>query len=585
MIGLLEKKVRELENMLVELEDVPHEENGKRAETSEQELERKIYETYMSSLKMLADSLISFKSPEPCVQTIALKNFKAFCEKTQKFSLRPLTLVYAPNSVGKSSFLHALIFLDYVSRFHLKKEDLSLYQTKMFGDLINFGGFENYVHRHDENREIEFTVEIDDGRLAFLEGMGYSFPAAAARLALYSLRDSIHDESYAPALALLEEMVRYEVEHFVDVREDIQKDYVDKCISQVLSVRASTPPMIEKREELVESEISLSLKKCLLLAWMEKRESGKDFTRVLEQVLFDFSDIHPEIGEGISMYLAQPALLEINYTIGRDMHKSSYYLDGDLVGAFSSENLANGDEEDRWMSQRLAAFDRLVHSKTVQYIGPLRFYPNRNFILEEMWEDRPTALDTERLWSLLKGRRTIREELNEWLSHEDKLKSHYEIRVKQGQILFYDKRHETEVSHRDLGLGISQLLPILIASHFGRESTIFIEQPELHLHPALQAEIADEFIKGYKKGRNHYVIETHSEYLLLRIMKRIRHKAQKVRGRERALDIDAKDVALVYIDADEQSTYIKELSLGHDGRLLDPWPGGFFEEGFKERFE
>jgi hypothetical protein len=50
------------------------------------------------------------------------------------------------------------------------------------------------------------------------------------------------------------------------------------------------------------------------------------------------------------------------------------------------------------------------------------------------------------------------------------------------------------------------------------------------------------------------------------------------------LKLTPDDVALLYIDSDGENTYILELELDEDGSLLDPWPGGFFEEGFKERF-
>jgi hypothetical protein len=67
-------------------------------------------------------------------------------------------------------------------------------------------------------------------------------------------------------------------------------------------------------------------------------------------------------------------------------------------------------------------------------------------------------------------------------------------------------------------------------------------------------------------------------------MKRIRETAEgKLKSKK--LHITPEDVAILYIDADEKrGTYITELELSEDGNLLDPWPGGFFEEGFEERF-
>ena len=80
------------------------------------------------------------------------------------------------------------------------------------------------------------------------------------------------------------------------------------------------------------------------------------------------------------------------------------------------------------------------------------------------------------------------------------------------------------------------------------------------------------------------MIETHSEHLLLRIMKRMRYTAEDRSDRDKSLDLTPDDVCLLYVDNDGESTYLQELRLSSKGKLLDHWPNGFFEEGFKERF-
>jgi predicted ATPase len=101
----------------------------------------------------------------------------------------------------------------------------------------------------------------------------------------------------------------------------------------------------------------------------------------------------------------------------------------------------------------------------------------------------------------------------------------------------------------------------------------------------VQCEIADEFIRSYKEDNNEFLIETHSEHLLLRIMKRMRHTAEGKKDRDKTLDLTPDDVCLLYVNTDGKSTWIEELELDEDGSLLDPWPNGFFEEGHRERFE
>ena len=151
------------------------------------------------------------------------------------------------------------------------------------------------------------------------------------------------------------------------------------------------------------------------------------------------------------------------------------------------------------------------------------------------------------------------------------------------QINFIDQTNKTKVTPRDMGLGISQMLPILISCMCANKTKIYLEQPELHLHPSVQMELMDEFIKSHNSNKNSFILESHSEHMLLRVMKRIKQTANGSIEDE-LLKLSPDDVCLLYVDNDGGQTYIQELRLSQSGKLLDHWPNGFFEEGFKERF-
>jgi predicted ATPase len=74
--------------------------------------------------------------------------------------------------------------------------------------------------------------------------------------------------------------------------------------------------------------------------------------------------------------------------------------------------------------------------------------------------------------------------------------------------------------------------------------------------------------------QNQIIAETHSEYLLLRLQRRIREGL-----------IKNTDVSVLYVDTlpDGTST-VQHLRLDEDGSLIDEWPGGFFEERYNEMF-
>jgi AAA15 family ATPase/GTPase len=213
------------------------------------------------------------------------------------------------------------------------------------------------------------------------------------------------------------------------------------------------------------------------------------------------------------------------------------------------------------------------------------------------------ANSSRRLWKYLIASKELQEEVNHWLLDDNKLKSNYEIKTEEviehswlrklfflkevriKSLKFIDKRTGVPVTPREMGLGISQFLPILLALKSLTNSTQFIEQPELHLHPALQCEIADEFIRSMNTKKNKFYIETHSEHLLLRVMTRLRHSSEGLLKKGDDLYLTPEDVCLLYIDNNGDFTYLNELELDKDGSLLDPWPNGFFEEGHNERFD
>jgi AAA domain, putative AbiEii toxin, Type IV TA system len=135
----------------------------------------------------------------------------------------------------------------------------------------------------------------------------------------------------------------------------------------------------------------------------------------------------------------------------------------------------------------------------------------------------------------------------------------------------------------DVGSGLGYLLPVLCAvfERSGWCSTCFIQQPELHIHPALQAAMGDVFIEGSEEDRQ-VLIETHSEHLLLRILKRIRqtHLQASIAPE---LKIKADDVCVLYFDpSPDGTTTVKRLRITEDGEFMDRWPRGFFAERDQE---
>ncbi|MEG3873504.1 MULTISPECIES: AAA family ATPase [unclassified Microcoleus] len=73
------------------------------------------------------------------------------------------------------------------------------------------------------------------------------------------------------------------------------------------------------------------------------------------------------------------------------------------------------------------------------------------------------------------------------------------------------------VSIADVGLGVSQTLPVLVALLVAEPGQlVYLEQPEIHLHPRAQVALAQILVDSANRGVR-VVLETHSELLLLAV--------------------------------------------------------------------
>ena len=222
----------------------------------------------------------------------------------------------------------------------------------------------------------------------------------------------------------------------------------------------------------------------------------------------------------------------------------------------------------------------------VRYLGPLRSYPERLYRIPGV-DSYSSGLRGEFAHHRLYYQPGLVHLVNEWFN---RFRIPYELDVRRvGDIavsgehvalVLVDRHSKTPVTLPDVGFGINQILPVIVEGvdfFTGREKgrTLCVEQPEIHLHPRLQAELADLMIANTEgRGEKQWIVETHSELLILRIQRRIR---------EGKLDPSA--VSVLYVGPDptgESGSTITRLRLDENGDFMDAWPDGFFEEGFGE---
>jgi len=217
----------------------------------------------------------------------------------------------------------------------------------------------------------------------------------------------------------------------------------------------------------------------------------------------------------------------------------------------------------------------------LKYVAPIRERIPRHGIVGTMTysELTPSGQNLMRVLSSsdiisTRGKAAI-DELNYWLGKKFKLLKNIElINIdKYGTVktLISDEpRRMTKINLASMGCGISQLVPVVVQTVLlPKLGCLLVEQPEIHLHPSAQADLADLFI-GNITGKRQFIVETHSEHFVLRLRRRI------AEGR-----IKPEKIGIFFVEKKRGLTRIQKLKLKPNGHF-EEWPTGFFEQGFEE---
>lgn len=537
---------------------------------------------------------------------IRVGNFKAFAD-TQRVPIRPLTLIYGANSSGKSSILHSLIF----ARHAAETGELDVHRTGIGGEAVDLGGFSQFVHRRDLSRRIEWGAELDTasftGRLAELL-------APVKRVTASATIGIALDDRGRPAPGAVPEVQSYEL--LGDDRTILRMSGRPDGTLQLDRLDHEHPLLRQVIRAIVETSTTT------------ESLSSDDFEDLAEAV----SEVVPEVAAPRGKFLpgqltkAEPyrGATGLLFPISRGRRKE------DLAAALRFFLPRAIDDLLRGIQEAVQA-----EVERLQYLGPLRSYPPRHLAFSQHHDPNWRA-GGGYAWDVVRRDEAVRARVNEWLGHPNRLQTPYQVSLRvfldaadvqsrleevyegfsleaswgvdptywenietsklaanfitgEGfsrltELVLADMRSNTIVSHRDIGIGVSQVLPVLVSAFASNGQIIAIEQPEIHLHPALQADLGDVFLQSaLGEQKNRFLIESHSEHLLLRIMRRMRETANG-NLTQGVPPVRPEDVAVLFVQPKGSSAAVRHLELDEEGQLLDPWPGGFFEEGYRERF-
>jgi hypothetical protein len=220
----------------------------------------------------------------------------------------------------------------------------------------------------------------------------------------------------------------------------------------------------------------------------------------------------------------------------------------------------------------------------IAYLGPLRRKPERDYVWNK---SKPGELGTDgagfvnALFDSAFHRSkngdpsAIVEEVSSWLARmgvAERLEARQVGRSSRYEIVVH--KDGVVANLRDVGIGISQVLPVLTLAFFAPAgSTVLLEEPEIHLHPLAQSVLAELFVEVSRQRRVQFIVETHSEHLFRRLQ-------TLVAKEELSLD----DCRMYFVERNGADAVLKTLELDKYGRVTQ-WPEKFFGDALGETRE
>jgi hypothetical protein len=416
-------------------------------------------------------------------------------EDTTDIRLAPLTVLFGGNSAGKTSIPQLLLLLKQTAESPDRQRALQLGDSRT---LIDAGTFDDVLYGHDIERPLDFELEWSlDGPLEVSDPLSGN-------------------------------------------------DFAGDRIAFAASLRA------DKRHQPVTERFDYALKqgaKPTLDLAMRRQQGGGSSAKAA----FDLSSNAYNLvrHQGRAWPLPEPL---------------RFYGFPDEVAA-RYQNAA-------FASDLVLELERMLRS--IFYVGPLREHPRRLYLWSGDVPDHVgirgdraveailAAQDRSFNWTAKAKTKTLPTVVAERLRTMGLIQD-FQVKGlgqhrKEYEVLVRTHPKLPEVKLTDVGFGVSQVLPVIVeAFYVPRRSIVIFEQPEIHLHPRVQADLADLFVDAIN-AREHsaprdcqFIIESHSEHFLRRLQRRIA---------EGSLSKD--QTAFYFVDTVGESAHMEELDVFGD---------------------
>ncbi|MER2598366.1 MAG: AAA family ATPase, partial [Caldilineales bacterium] len=423
------------------------------------------------------------------ITELQIKGFKSW-QDTGRLRIAPITGLFGVNSSGKTAILQMLLLLKQTIETTDRSRVLFLGDERSYVDL---GTFYDILYGHTVPEAIEFDL-----RWTLPKPLDISDPEGKPGNKLFS----------AGQLRLASQ---------IEITEN------DARVNQFYYETTSAD---------------------VLYRFGMARQNGKNGDRSKQNYELIAEGLTPKRPQGRAWPLPAPVK---SYHFPDQVN--AYYLNMGFLGSLVLE------------------FEKLF--KHLYYLGPLREYPHRSYV----WAgDAPEGVGNRgelAIPALLAARErgadikinkrrkrvSVDERIAQWLRDlgliEDFRLAPVAPNRKEYEVLVRRSAGSPEVLITGVGFGVSQILPVLTLCYYAPEgSTLVLEQPEIHLHPSVQAGLADVFIDVVKTRGVQIILESHSEHLLRRLQRRMAEEA-----------ISPDDTALYFVDAQSGTSHMTPLQI------------------------
>lgn len=458
------------------------------------------------------------------LSNITLENFKAF-QKLNNLKVKPVTILCGTNSCGKSSILQSILLMK--QTLESKKPNQNLLLNGRFTKL---GYFEDIIYQKNSDNEVKFVLDFNkgDGENNFIE-------------------DEIPNKFFSKIGISFKKLNSSVTEN---------RNYITSKISIDIN---------NFHDDIYESNGNISIihqnGKDYKIIWsnveIDEMYSGEENVKLEFSNLFlfhlDFSEIKRlEIKKRKGLVDLRDTFLLLN-NILEDIYSNYTYL-GPLRGEPEREYIYRDEVVEIGNKGENAAFLYLSEQNKPVY----------NHCFYNKGKD-----DFEIINQL-----SLKEALNKWFDLMQMGNFDGEIINKIIYLsLNASKYDETKVGIADVGFGVSQIFPILLEGlRMNKGNTLLLEQPEIHLHPNLQMQMADFFIALALSGKN-VIAETHSDHIVNRLVRRIVEDETH----------DLKDkIGIYFIKPSENGSVYEEINIDETKGITN-WPVDFFDQAATEQ--